>query len=551
MNQKIISYKFSKKGSESHEKINKSKKNYENIFNDILNRKNIDNPDCKNIINESLQNKNQLNKKNKIKYISKVDNSNGNEGIKENIDNYKLENKFLDKKKKNIASYMILNEIKNIKDKNVLSYNDLNNFGINNDYMNKSKVITGNYRKTLNQHFDNKPIYTHQNSNSHCSKKKNNIIFIPQNSEKSRKEQRGNKSVKKYNKINLTKNEIDKENNKPFNVVKVRKKYELDFSDKNILLNSKISNVNNKKQTKNKIAYKKYEYGEKKEKKIPSYKIKNLIYKDFKKKNHFNYVNKIAITNDDLDKNSNINNNINSYNNRRNKIKNLRINKSNLNININLTNFSEKVKKSNLICEHNYNITKTNLLNNKNFTRKNTNDYHLPFYNYSSNKKLSNLNHIISKGIKIQSININLGDDNNNDNKFNRKNNNFKNKDNGNFIFLSENNLKSKEIDLDKKETQSEYDHLNDYEDFWSNRSMTANSCKSGFTASTRLRSLSKERDKIKLLNKIRKKNENDMERIGDKLLNIVSNFHKISNDFKHNKKSDNRLNKIKNKYKL
>jgi len=44
--------------------------------------------------------------------------------------------------------------------------------------------------------------------------------------------------------LHLTKNEIDKKSSKPFNVVKVMKKYELDFSEKNILLNSKNSNIN-------------------------------------------------------------------------------------------------------------------------------------------------------------------------------------------------------------------------------------------------------------------------------------------------------------------
>ena len=552
MNQKIIPFKFKKKSSESQEKINHSKKNYENIFNDILNRKKIDNSDSKNITNESLENKNQVNKKNKIKYISKVNNSNNNKPIKKNIDDFKSKSKISENNKKNIVSYMILNEIKKTKDKNILSYNDHNNFDINNDYMNKTNILKrNNYNKILNHHFEKKPIYTHQNSNSNC-KKKNNKFLVLQNSQKSEKEDKENKSMKKYKNMNynLTKNEIDKKSSKPFNVVKVMKKYELDFSEKNILLNSKNSNINSQRQSKvkKKKENKKYECEEKKEKKLPSYKIKNLIYKDLKKNNHFNYVNKIAITNDDLKENVNNKNNINNNNNNRyNKIKDLRLNKSNLNLNINLTNLSEKAKKTNFFCDHNFNIEGTNLLNNKHFNRQNTNDYHLPFYNHSSNKKLSNLNHIISKGIKVQSININLGEDNNdNNNNFNKYKSKFRNKDNGNFIFLSEKNLKSKVIDLEKKETQSDHDN----EDYWSNRSMT-NSCKSGFTASTRLRSLSKERDKIKLINKIRKKNEDDMERIGDKLLNIVNNFHKFNDYSKTNRKSDNRLIEIKSKYKL
>lgn len=107
-------------------------------------------------------------------------------------------------------------------------------------------------------------------------KKKNNKIITPQNSQKSRKGNKKNKSVKKYNKINLTKNEIDKKSNKPFNVVKVMKKYELDFSEKNILLNSKISKINSQKESKvkKKKENKKYECEEKKGKKFLLIKLK-------------------------------------------------------------------------------------------------------------------------------------------------------------------------------------------------------------------------------------------------------------------------------------
>lgn len=66
-----------------------------------------------------------------------------------------------------------------------------------------------------------------------------------------------------------------------------------------------------------------------------------------------------------------------------------------------------------------------------------------------------------------------------------------------------------------------------------------------------KLRSLSRERDKIKMLNNCQKKNERDMERIGDKLFNIVNNFYNNNNsigDLKNNRKS---FNGVRRKYKM
>ena len=64
------------------------------------------------------------------------------------------------------------------------------------------------------------------------------------------------------------------------------------------------------------------------------------------------------------------------------------------------------------------------------------------------------------------------------------------------------------------------------------------------------MRSLSRERNKIKLLNNCRKKNEQDIELIGDKLISIVNNFH--NNNSIHNlKKNRKSLNGIRKRYKL
>ena len=66
-----------------------------------------------------------------------------------------------------------------------------------------------------------------------------------------------------------------------------------------------------------------------------------------------------------------------------------------------------------------------------------------------------------------------------------------------------------------------------------------------------KLRSLSRERDKIKLLNQCKNKNDKDMERISDKLLNIVNNFHNNSiDDLKKERKSINEIRKKDKKYK-
>ena len=78
-----------------------------------------------------------------------------------------------------------------------------------------------------------------------------------------------------------------------------------------------------------------------------------------------------------------------------------------------------------------------------------------------------------------------------------------------------------------KNEVLSEYEHFRDYDDFWSNKSSTSYSCKSGFTATRKLRSLSRERDKIKMMNNLKNYEKNKIDKIEDKLINIVNKFHK------------------------
>ena len=63
-------------------------------------------------------------------------------------------------------------------------------------------------------------------------------------------------------------------------------------------------------------------------------------------------------------------------------------------------------------------------------------------------------------------------------------------------------------------------------EDFCSNKSSNSYSCKSGLTATRKLRSLSRERDKFKMMNNLKNYDKDKIDKIEDKLTNIVNKFH-------------------------
>ena len=535
MKTKLFSFKFQKKTSDSQQKACKFQKNYENIFNDILNREKKDTNSENNNKNESSENKINSNKKNKIKCISKVSNN--------------LE------KKNNTLSHITCDEIKN-KVKTENSFIEKNQINNDQEYENKYKdIMSPKNNIILFDQFDSVNNSKSGKLISGCNsydKENKKLKIFPISKRKGKNKNITESSlefnINNYSKIKAEKNELILINNdlikkkikeKPIvNIVKGMKEYNLSHSYYNTLNSNdsitKCKKIGNKKK-------KKCEYEKNNERKFSFYKIKNLIHKNNIKTNnhhnhlhHRNYVNKITITNDNFEENSKLKNNLKSFNYHLNsKRKNLILNNTNnnINININITNINEKNsdkktsdfsenKKPKVIPKNN--ITTVNIINNNNgnsFNKKKI------FFN-NSNKKLSNLNKI-KPGIKIQSININLGEESNKrKSSFNNKNKNLRYKDKLNFNFLSDKSLKFKDIDIDKKETQSEYELFRDCEDFWSNRSISNYSWKSGFTASRRLRNLNQERDKMKLIN-MKKKNGNEMDKIGDKLLNIVSNFHK------------------------
>ncbi len=578
MNTKILYFKFKKKNTESHERNCKSK-NYENIFNNILNGEKNEEKSENLANNVTKDNKNKAIKKNKIKCISKVNNINMQEAISTNNINNKEEHKNNDINSK---------EIKN-------KYKTENNKFENektSPYKDNEKKLNPETCKNLRidlskpYHLNKKHIRKNITScNNSLSEEKNKSIVL-QNEKKKANNNLTKDSPPKYKKkinpkkkekgdqkkdlslINKAKNEGKK--NKHRTIVNNMNKFNL----------SKLENISlmvKKKEKKNSLISKTNRFTKKENtkkiinKKRSSFESKNIKPKNSKKLHPYNYVNKITITNDNINENIKLKNNRKSFNytlNNDTKSKKLILNNtnSNINININITNindknikkekdfkFKSKIQKCDTDTNNfNNNITTVNIINNNNNnsnSKKKTNDYRLLFYNHPKKEKYSPyFNKLNSKGIEIQSININLGEETNDE--YSKKN--LTNDTIQNNIDINSNYFKKKEIEHEKKEAQSEYEHFRDLEDFWSNRSQTSCSCKSGFTVSRKLRSLSRERDKIKLLNKFKKNNEKDIERINDKLLNIVNNFHNNSSIY-NLKKNKNRksLNGMRKNYKI
>jgi len=584
MKSKIVHFKFHKKTSEQDEK-HPSNKNYERIYNNILNGENLDKiPE----VRFSLK-KEPIRNKNKIKHISKLNSfNNSNEQIPQSKAESKGEKPISDIRKKNLLSD---DKIKIKKGKEINNVYVVDNEKVN-EKENKhfisdsKKLLSKKLNVSLTQQFkieknlmDELYIST---SNSYSIKNKlTNKIKIRRsinNKNTSRKQKLGFMKPNKSNDIelnylpgsNINKNKNNgtmKKNNKEKNDMNFKPKIKQFSSEKNTL-NTKTSN--DKKSN----AFKKKGKDKKLGKKMSPYHIEKMIYKNVGSKIS-GYGNKITITDNNLKaKSINCKSNLNNINctindNLREKKFILNNTNRNININININNinegninkkesgfFSHGLRTKTLSNKNNFNnnITTVNIINNNNSTdinnfnnKKKLIDYHLLFYN-KSNKNSSSpyLQKVNGKGIKIQSININLGEDidknnykyssttTNNNSEYNSEISNNINKDNN-----------TNEID---KETKSEYECYREMDDFWSNRSLTNFSCKTGYTLTRKLRSLNKERDRIKLMNQS-KKDGKDIDRIGDKLLNIVNNFHNNTNAL--NLKKRKNLNKRRDKSKI
>ena len=545
MRPKIVPFKFRKKQTETKGKITKSKKNYENIFNDILSGTKPEKHLKPNTKRETRdQNNSNINKKNKIKFISKLQTINLNDEsnqisknkflTEENEKNNTQElNNTTKKNKININSdpkINITDNKDNEKDKNIID--ELLNKSIERKNNKKGKDgVIEQFRVENNKTTANEIIIflneNNKSSNLYSNSKKHNYIKCV-------------KTMKNNNKSN--------KNSKKCNKSLPKKDYQFERSP------SKTNNVKNKiKQKKfDKIkengpksknnTLKKFEQ----KRDISIRKADDLIYNNKKIRVYNNTVDKITITNDSS-KDNNFKDSISINNTIKNKRLILNNTNSNINININITNIndknnkkeksvSSKRKQSGLNTENNYNnnITTVNIINNNGNNKKiSSNDYRLLFFNHSNKKYLPYQTKLNSKGIKIESIDINLNEEdlhiNNKKQKYKFKRNLKKN----NYYQNYKNVLDTNEI----KETQSEYEHFNDKEDFWSNKSSTGYSCKSGFTVARKFRSLNRERDKIKMLNNLKNPGNNKIDKIEDKLINIVNKFHKENSINKMNRK--------------
>ena len=531
MKPKLVSFKFTKKLPEAKGKTKKSQKNYENIFNDILSGTKSEQKSMPTTKRENRTEKSQItSKKNKIKYILKLETINLQDDIKsipkKNFltEEYEKNNDIEQIKSK--TDKVEINKENDIKHQNFIDYYLMDKSIDKNIHKakieRKDKLKTESSDKELNRllikkHKEHTLNKTDQLSNHiKCIKTMNN---------------KTNLNTNKRGSINLKKNEE--------NLCKIKYSYTNKLDNKSLIINK---NKENKKERKFGEKNKKFK---KIEKKTFHQKTKNLICNSKKDRLYNKTVDKIKINTNDNDNNKEVN--YKDYISINDNIKKKRLilnnTNSNINININITNINDKnIKKDinsyskrkipHLNTENNYksNITTVNIINNNNISKKlASNDYRLLFYNYSNKKYLPHQTKITPQGIKIESIDINLNEEEQNPviktHKFKFKKNLKKNS------YL--NNGKNF-IDNNEKETRSEYEHFLDREDYWSNKSSTSYSCKSGFTVTRKLRSLNRERDKIKMMNNLKNSEKNNIDKIEDKLINIVNKFHK-----------DNSLNKI------
>ena len=546
MKPKLVSFKFTKKLPEAKGKTKKSQKNYENIFNDILSGTKSEQKSMPTTKRENRTEKSQItSKKNKIKYILKLETINLQDDIKsipkKNFltEEYEKNNDIEQIKSK--TDKVEINKENDIKHQNFIDYYLMDKSIDKNIHKakieRKDKLKTESSDKELNRllikkHKEHTLNKTDQLSNHiKCIKTMNN---------------KTNLNTNKRGSINLKKNEE--------NLCKIKYSYTNKLDNKSLIINK---NKENKKERKFGEKNKKFK---KIEKKTFHQKTKNLICNSKKDRLYNKTVDKIKINTNDNDNNREVN--YKDYISINDNIKKKRLilnnTNSNINININITNINDKnIKKDinsyskskipHLNTENNYksNITTVNIINNNNISKKlASNDYRLLFYNYSNKKYLPHQTKITPQGIKIESIDINLNEEEQNPviktHKFKFKKNLKKN----NYLNNGKNFL-----DNNEKEARSEYEHFLDREDYWSNKSSTSYSCRSGFTVTRKLRSLNRERDKIKMMNNLKNSEKNNIDKIEDKLINIVNKFHKDNSLNKINKKrKSTNIIKLKNK---
>ena len=558
MKSKIVSFKFTKKQNEIKGKKSSAKKNYENIFIDILSGVKIEKKSKPGTEREKNQPTSpSKNKKNKIKFISKLEKSKINEDLNHNLKSLNIieeieKNKEndLNTKEKLIKTINNNEKIINITDNNIIS-KERKRTDIIEDYMyNKSKEKS-NYKSKieLKEKYSTEHNKTKEQEILLLLNQKDNKGFTLYNNNKNHNYIKSVKTMKNdinNNKLNIKKRELINNKNKIKNNIKENSKVNL--YDRNSSHNNKYNtnSFQQKKIFKKKKEIKNNNTKTCREKNVCLNKKNYSVYNKPKAREYNKTYDKLIIKN-----NNKKNNNYKDYISIKDTIKKKRLilnnTNNNINININITNINDKdsnkeiihsiqSKKSKLNTENNYNnnITTVNIINNNNISKKfSSNDYRLLLYNHSNNKYLPYQTKISSKGIKIESIDINLSEENPSPNKKKQKYKFRKNLKKNNVNQNYKNLLES----MEKKEVQSEYEHFRDIEDFCSNKSSNSYSCKSGLTATRKLRSLSREREKFKMMNNLKNYDKDKIDKIEDKLINIVNKFHNDNSTNNMNKK--------------
>ena len=535
MKPKIVPFKFTKKQIELKGKSKISKKNYENIFNDILSgKKQAKNPKPT-VKKENLeQNYSNIAKKNKIKFIAKLKKIDLSCELNDNAKNTNL-SKFQEQtslrednicyphfEMNNKANNFCTTENKeNIENKNIID-----------DYLMKNSIVKNKKKATIE-------IKEKFNTVNNRAKEKELISFLDKK-EKSYTQYNNNKNKHNFIKCVKTMNDNslaykNKKKESSNSVLKNDYSYKRNFSNINRFKTKSFKQNNNNKE--NKLMEKVNNMNKLEKNRKQSFPKTNNKQNYIRKNKDYKVVRKITITNDN-NKEVKYKDYISIKNTIQKKRLILNNTNSNINININITNINDKNHKKESIPsskrkksdnnEDNYNsnITTVNIINNNNISKNlKSNDYQLLFNNNSKRKFQPFQTKISSKGIKIESIDINLNEEEQSSSKKKRK---FKFKKNIKKNKNYQNNILEQK---EKLEAQSEYGHILDLDDFWSNKSSTSFSCKSGFTASRKIRSLSRERDKFKMLNNLKNWENNKIAKIEDKLKNIVNKFHNDSNN--------------------
>ena len=535
MKPKIVPFKFTKKQIELKGKSKISKKNYENIFNDILSgKKQAKNPKPT-VKKENLeQNYSNIAKKNKIKFIAKLEKIDLSCELNDNAKNTNL-SKFQEqtslREDNNCYTHFEMNN-KAINFCTTENKENIENKNIIDDYLMKNSIVKNKKKATIE-------IKEKFNTVNNRAKEKELISFLDKK-EKSYTQYNNNKNkhnfikcVKTMNDNSLAYKNRKKESSN--SVLKNDYSYKRNFSNINRFKTKSFKQNNNNKE--NKLMEKVNKMNKLEKNRKQSFPKTNNTQNYIRKNKDYKVVRKITITNDN-NKEVKYKDYISIKNTIQKKRLILNNTNSNINININITNINDKnhkkesvpsskrKKSDNNEDNYNSNITTVNIINNNNISKNlKSNDYQLLFNNNSKRKFQPFQTKISSKGIKIESIDINLNEEEQSSSKKKRK---FKFKKNIKKNKNYQNNILEQK---EKLEAQSEYGHILDLDDFWSNKSSTSFSCKSGFTASRKIRSLNRERDKFKMLNNLKNWENNKIAKIEDKLKNIVNKFHNDSNN--------------------